>query len=119
MFKSLRPSPAMVVALIALFVALGGTALAVKQISGSALVNRSVSNVKIKKGTLTKTEINLKKLGPVPKAATASQATSADQANFAENSGQLDGHGPDFWQQACQDGAIKGYAIVNGDTNFP
>lgn len=113
MFKRLRPSPAMVVALIALFVALGGTALAVKQINGSALVNRSVSNVKIKKGTLTKTEINVKALGTVPKANTANQAT------FAENAGKLDGQGPDFWQKACADGAVKGYAIVNGDTNFP
>jgi hypothetical protein len=113
MLKRLRPSPAMVVALIALFVALGGTALAVKKINGSALVNRSVSNVKIKKNSLTKTEINVKKLGTVP------NANAADNANFAENSGQLDGHGPDFWQQACQDGTIKGYAIVNGDTNFP
>jgi hypothetical protein len=117
-----RPSPALVVALIALFVALGGTAYAVKQINGSALVNRSVSNVKIKKNSLTKTEINLKALGTVPKAATAtkaSTASTADDANFAENAGKLDGQGPTFWQKACADGAIKGYAIVNGDTNFP
>jgi hypothetical protein len=113
MLKRLRPSPAMVVALIALFVALGGTALAVKKINGSALVNRSVSNIKIQKGTLTKTEINVKKLGTVP------SATSADQANFAENAGQLDGHGPDFWQQTCSNGSIKGYALVNGDSTFP
>jgi hypothetical protein len=113
MLKRLRPSPAMVVALIALFVALGGTALAVKKINGSALVNRSVSNIKIQKGTLTKTEINVKKLGTVP------SATSADQANFAENAGQLDGHGPDFWQQTCSNGSITGYALVNGDSTFP
>ena len=117
-----RPSPALVVALIALFVALGGTAYAVKQINGSVLVNRSVSNVKIKKNSLTKTEINLKALGTVPKAAVAnkaSSATTADDSNFAENAGKLDGQGPDFWQKACADGAIKGYAIVNGDTDFP
>jgi hypothetical protein len=117
-----RPSPALVVALIALFVALGGTAYAVKQINGSTLVNRSVSNVKIQKNSLTKTEINLKKLGTVPRAATAnkaSTATSADEANFAENAGKLDGQGPDFWQKACANGAVKGFALVNGDTNFP
>jgi hypothetical protein len=122
MLKRLRPSPAMVVALIALFVALGGTAYAVKQINGSTLVNRSVSNVKIKKSSLTRAEINLKALGTVPKAALAtkaSTASTADEANFAENSGKLDGQGPDFWQKACADGAIKGFAIVNGDTNFP
>ncbi|MBA3716779.1 MAG: hypothetical protein H0W87_00940 [Actinobacteria bacterium] len=113
MLRSFRPSPAMVIALIALFVALGGTAYAVKQINGSTLVNRSVSNLKIKKNTLTKTEINLSQLGTIPK------ANTANQANFAKNSGQLDGHGADFWQQACQDGTVKGYALVNGDTNFP
>jgi hypothetical protein len=110
------------VALIALFVALGGTAYAVKQINGSVLVNRSVSNLKIKKNSLTKNEINLKALGTVPKAALANKATSAttaDDANFAENAGKLDGQGPDFWQKACSDGAVKGYAIVNGDTEFP
>jgi hypothetical protein len=113
MLRSLRPSPAMVVALIALFVALGGTALAVKKISGSALVNRSVANTKIKKGTLTKTEINVKALGTVPK------ATTANEANFAKNAGQLDGKNADTFQFACQDGAIKGYALVNGDGTFP
>src|SRR5581483_11207388 len=113
MKKFRRPSPALVVALIALFVALGGTAWAVKQINGKVLVNRSVSNVKIKKSSLTRSELNLKKLGTLP------SANAANNANFADNAGQLDGHGPDFWQQACQDGTIKGYAIVNGDTNFP
>jgi hypothetical protein len=111
--KFRRPSPALVVAIIALFVALGGTAYAVKQINGSTLVNRSVSNVKIKKNSLTKTEINVKALGTVPK------ATAANQAAFAQNAGELDGHGPDFWQQACQNGTVKAFAIVNGDTNFP
>jgi hypothetical protein len=125
MLKRLRPSPAMIVALIALFVALGGTAFAVQQINGSALKNRSVSHVKLQKSTITRAELNLKALGTLPKAAVANKATSAtsatsaDDANFAENSGKLDGQGPDFWQKACADGAVKGYAIVNGDTNFP
>jgi hypothetical protein len=120
--SNFRPSPALVVALIALFVALGGTAYAVKQINGSVLANRSVSNVKIKKNSLTKTEINVKALGTVPKAATAvkaKSATTADEANFAENAGKLDGQGPEAWQKFCGDGSVKGYALVNGDTDFP
>jgi hypothetical protein len=114
-----RPSPALVVAVIALFVALGGTAYAVKQINGSALVNRSVSNVKIKKNSLTRAEINLKALGTVPKAATANQAGTADEATKAEDADKLGGQPPEIWQKACQDGTVKGYAIINGDTDFP
>ena len=122
MKSNFRPSPALVVALIALFVALGGTAYAVKQINGSVLANRSVSNVKIKKNSLTKTEINLKALGTVPKAAVANKRarprppttptslrTRASSTARGRNSGK----------SACAEGAIKGYAIVNGDTDFP
>lgn len=53
-----RPSPAMIVACLAFFVALGGTGYAVTKIHGNSLVNRSVSGVKLKKDTVTKTEIN-------------------------------------------------------------
>ena len=119
MLKRLRPSPAMVVALVALFVALGGTAWAVKKINGNSLANRTVSHLKIQRSTLTRAEINLRALGTVPRATLATRATTANEAAFAENAGRLDGQGPDFWQKACQDGTVKGYAIVNGDTNFP
>jgi hypothetical protein len=51
------PSPALAVACLALFVALGGTGYAITQINGSQLVNRSVAGLKIKKNALTKVEI--------------------------------------------------------------
>jgi len=52
-----RPSPALIIACLAFFVALGGTGYAVTKIHGNSLVNRSVSGVKLKKDTVTKTEI--------------------------------------------------------------
>jgi len=54
---SRRPSPAMIVAVIALFAALGGTGYAASQISGKNIKNRSIAAKKLKKHTLTTTEI--------------------------------------------------------------
>jgi hypothetical protein len=51
------PSPALAVACLALFVALGGTGYAITKINGSQLVNRSVAGVKVKKNALSKVEI--------------------------------------------------------------
>jgi hypothetical protein len=52
-----RPSPALILAALALFVALGGTAYAVTAINGRLLVNRSVPGAKLKLHTLTTNEI--------------------------------------------------------------
>lgn len=46
------PSPAMVVAIVALVVASSGVSYAVATISGSSIVNGSIRNVKFKDGTL-------------------------------------------------------------------
>ena len=72
---SLRPSPAMAVALTALFVALGGSAYALT-ITGSSIVNGSVSAADIRNYTLTGKDmvkdgvggvtIKESRLGPVP-----------------------------------------------------
>jgi hypothetical protein len=66
--KHLRPSPAMVVALVALVAALGGTAYAAGQINGNSIQKQSIGGGKLKKQTLTGYQINAKKLGTVPSA---------------------------------------------------
>ena len=43
-----RPSPALAVATLALFVALGGTTYAATQINGSQIVNKSITSAKLK-----------------------------------------------------------------------
>ncbi len=64
--KERRPSPAMVVALIALFVALAGTAYAAQTINGGAIQKQTIGGGKLKQKTITGYQINLNKLGAVP-----------------------------------------------------
>jgi hypothetical protein len=66
--RSTRPSPAMVVAVVALIVALGGTALAAQQINGGAIKKQTIGGGKLKQKTLTGFQINTNKLGVVPAA---------------------------------------------------
>jgi hypothetical protein len=63
---SRRPSPAMVVAVIALIVALAGTAYAAQRINGGTIVKQTIGGGKLKKKTLTGFQINIAKLGTVP-----------------------------------------------------
>jgi hypothetical protein len=68
LFKNRRPSAAMVVAVIALIVALAGTAYAAKTINGALIQKGTVTAGKVKKKTLTGYQINTNKLGVVPAA---------------------------------------------------
>jgi hypothetical protein len=69
---SRRPSPAMVVAVIALIVALAGTAYAAQTINGGAIKKQTIGAGKLKHKTLTGYQINTNKLGVVPAAQRAS-----------------------------------------------
>jgi hypothetical protein len=70
--KGRRPSPAMVVAMIALVVALAGTAYAAQTINGGAIKKQTIGAGKLKHKTLTGYQINTNKLGVVPAAQRAS-----------------------------------------------
>jgi hypothetical protein len=76
-----RPSPALVVAIIALVVAASGTAFAAGRLaSGDNLIRKdSLSGDRLRRHTLTDSQINVNKLGTVPKAANAAHAGDADQ----------------------------------------
>jgi hypothetical protein len=67
-----RPSPAMIVALVALVVALAGTAYAAQTINGGAIKKQTIGAGKLKHKTLTGFQINTNKLGIVPSAQRAS-----------------------------------------------
>jgi len=69
--KKTRPSPAMVVAIIALVAALAGTAYA-QSINGGAIQKQTIGAGKLKHKTLTGYQINLNKLGAVAAAKRAS-----------------------------------------------
>src|SRR5262245_35261983 len=70
--SSRRPSPAMVVAIVALIAALAGTAYAAQTINGGAIKKQTIGGGKLKQKTLTGFQINTNKLGVVPAAKRAS-----------------------------------------------
>lgn len=93
-FRLRRPSGAMMVAVLALFVALGGTAFAgpiaslAKKVSGNSIIKkRSLSANRLAKNTLTGTEIKESGLGAVPFANAATNATNATNAGVAGTAG--------------------------------
>lgn len=146
---STRPSPAMVVALVALFVALGGSGYAAVQLNGKNLKGRSVAGVKLKRNTLTGTEIRESRLRAVPSARNATRLEGRSAGDFvpaggtaanasrlggltpsdflraggtAANSSRLDGlPASSFVRRECDQnaGQLKGVAAVAASPTFP
>jgi hypothetical protein len=95
MFRRIRKhaSPASLIAMVALFVALGGVSYAAatidgkdiknKSVAGKKLKNKTVTGGKVKSDSLTGTQINESTLGKVPSASSADQAASAATATTA------------------------------------
>jgi hypothetical protein len=84
-FRPQRPSPAMVVALIALLVALGGTGYAAFKVpNGSVgakqIKKNAVTSIKVKNHSLRGVDINAMTLGTVPNAKHAATADDATRA---------------------------------------
>jgi hypothetical protein len=77
--------PSTIVAIVALVVAASGTAVAATKLAnGDKLIKKgTLSGNRLRKHTLTGTQINVKKLGTVPKATNANHATSATSATSA------------------------------------
>jgi hypothetical protein len=102
--RRLRPTPAMAVACVALFVALGGVGYAAATINGSSIKKGTITPSKLKQRSLSGTQVrangiggpSIKEstLGEVPKAKaaqTATNATNATKATTADNATQLGG----------------------------
>ncbi|HUY60078.1 MAG TPA: hypothetical protein VMV16_10255 [Solirubrobacteraceae bacterium] len=79
------PSAPLVISILALVLAASGSAMAAsKLVSGNSLIKQhSLSGNRLKNHTLTGTQINLSKLGTVPRAASANSATTATSAATA------------------------------------
>lgn len=118
-----RPSPALAIAVLALVVALGGSAYAVRQINGSTIKVRSIPGDRIRNNALTGTQINEARLGRVNEARNATsskfalRASAADSAANALNAGSarsadtLAGSPPTAFQ-----GRIR-WALIDGAGN--
>ncbi|WP_354701383.1 hypothetical protein DSM112329_01697 [Paraconexibacter sp. AEG42_29] len=88
-----RPTPAFVLALVALVFSMAGTGYAAAQISGSSIKSRSVSAQKVVTNALTGVEIKESSLGLVPRstfAFSAESAASADTAKVADTAKAAD-----------------------------
>jgi hypothetical protein len=106
-----RLTYANVVATLALFVALGGSAYAAHQITSRDIRNRSIRAVDVSKNALGGTEIKESKLKAVPRALAATNAVSAvnatnaglaDVAKNANNAGALGGQGAGFFEKSSK-----------------
>ena len=76
-----RPSASLVISIVALVVAATGTAIAAGKVGGDKLIKKnSLSGNRLRKHTVTGTQLKLSKLGKVPSAAKADSATSAQNA---------------------------------------
>jgi hypothetical protein len=108
----------MMVALVALFVALGGSGYAAVKLNGKNLKNRSVAGQKVKNNTLTGKQIRESKLGTVPRAKLATQLAGGTAPN-ASNLGGLPASS--FVRRDCNQssGQIKGVATVSASPTFP
>ncbi len=110
------PSPAMVVASIALFVALGTGAYAAITVPSNSvgtpqLKNGAVTGSKIRNGAITGAKIKLGTLGDVPVASQAMHASAADNAT------RLGGSPASAYALAAQSGYIQA-PLQPGYTNF-
>jgi hypothetical protein len=105
---SRRPSAALVVATVALFVALGGVGYAAATIGSAAIVDNSIKSKDVRNeglrgkdvraDTLKGADVDESSLGQVPSAANADNAANAANAQSAVNAGNADtvgGIGPD------------------------
>jgi hypothetical protein len=85
-----RPSPALVVSLIALLMSMGGTGYAAlklprNSVGATQIRPDAVTGLKVKDHSLTGNDIDKAALGTVPSAANADHATSADTALSASS----------------------------------
>ena len=84
---SRRPSPTTIIALLALFLALGGTAVYAakhsKKISGNKIKKSSIPGNRLKKDTLTGKQIKESTLGTVPSAEVAANLSGLTRFDFS------------------------------------
>jgi hypothetical protein len=122
-----RLSYANVMATIAVFVALGGSAYAVTQlpknsVGAKQLKKNSVTAAKIKDGAITGQKIKLSTLGTVPSASSAATAATAGNASNADALGGK--HASDFAASTVvrsatvEGGLITGKSDGIGHNNF-
>lgn len=124
--KNRRPSPALVISMIALVVALAGTAYAAQTINGGSIKKQTIGGGKLKQKTLTGFQINTNKLGTVPAARRASHTYWAVVDNPSGATNAVLARGSDSGITAAEGGGavivtfpinVSGCANVAGRNN--
>jgi hypothetical protein len=128
-FRTRRPSPALVISIVALLVALGGTAYAgitipKNSVGTKQLKDGAVTTKKIKNGTVTASKINTSGL-TVPRALQANSATTAGSATTATNATNATnaanaavGDSPIAWARVAANGTvIAGRGITSSNVS--
>jgi hypothetical protein len=140
-----KPTPSMLVAILALILATSSSAIAASALmNGDKLIMRhSLSGNRLRNHTLTGAQINLRRLGQVPSsgyadrassADSAAYATTADSAAFATTAGSATAAGTaanalslggiaasGYTRDDCRSltGQIKGWGVIPASPTFP
>lgn len=123
-----RPSPAMIISMIALFVVLGGSAVALKgknTVNSGDVVNNSLKSKDLKDGKAVRTQdvVNgsLGGADVTDDGLTGSDIdeSSLGQVSAASNAANLGGFPASAYQRSCQPGAVAAYVYVKGSPTFP
>lgn len=102
----LRPSPALIVAFVALFVAMGGIGYATAKLKPSSVKTKNIKSGAVTTDKIADGAVTTPKLAPN---AVAPYATNAVNAMNAANAGKLGGVAPG----GCQAGWLKASATVD------
>lgn len=102
--RSLRPSPALVISIIALVVALGGTSYAAFKVGTKNIKNGAVTTKKLHNGAVTGKKLNL-------------TGVTAPNAAHATNASELGGQSASAYALASQPGFTDA-TLISGYTNY-
>jgi len=107
-----RPTPALVIACIALFAAMGGFGYAAATMKPNSVRTKNLRNGAVTTDKIADGAVTTQKLSPdavTPNAANAANAGNATNATNALNAEKLGGVAPG----GCQQGWIKASAVIN------
>jgi hypothetical protein len=104
LLRGLRPSPALIVACLALFVAMGGVGYAALKLKPNSVKTKNIKNGAVKEAKIADGAVSTGKFTADAKAPTAGTADDALK---------LGGASPSAFQGFCKAGSIKATVIVN------
>ena len=110
-----RPSPALLISLIALFVSLGGTGYAALTVSGKNIKNESITGKDVKANSLGSRQVKESSLAKVRSAKRADSARTADSVRIAHSAGNSAALGG----APAAAFARRLFAVVNGTAAVP